>query len=312
MRDLVQRGNTLQATLIVTNCNKEFQTKSSSVMTINGAAKFQVVLIVSCNQHIYYNLIFIRFYKVRKDDDLMYTITLSSSYLQIENKIFHADDGTWHLIKEIKARQYSFDINVVMNIVACSTFAALYDDEDLMDFELRGEDGAVRVHRAVLAACSPVLRRMLSGGWRETTEGHVDVPGTSMKTLQDFKSYIYKHILPDAGLEPILLLASYYMMPGLEQMCVNRLVGSLVAENACELLHFAAKHRLTRLLLAVLDYVQRGVISVDDIRKHSMRTTRPCDGAEAGVSSSTDIAAPASQCRSDVNPMAVPTSTDNV
>ncbi|XP_045537422.1 uncharacterized protein LOC123721774 [Papilio machaon] len=291
-QNLMLRANTLQATFNFRSINASYDIVTSPDITINGAANFQVKIIMTQEYEIqiYHNLIFVKLYKVRTDDDLTYTMTLSSKHLEIENKTFPCDDGTWHLIKELQNPNFAFDISVVMNIVQCATFAALYDEVDLMDFELRGEDGAVRMHRAVLAAYSPVLRRMLNGSWRETAEGHVDVPGTSRKTLQHLKEYMYLHTLPDTDLEPILVLASYYMMHELEQMCANRLVGALVAENVCELLHFAAKHRLTRLLLAVLDSVQNGAIKVKDVREHYMRSKILCGDEEAGINSPSEIA----------------------
>ncbi|CAG5015131.1 unnamed protein product [Parnassius apollo] len=149
-----------------------------------------------------------------------------------------------------------------------TSFETLYDDTELTDFELRAEDGSVKVHKEVLAASSPVLRRMLSGSWRETTEGHVDVPGTSVQTLQHFIDYIYTDTLPHTGLEQILLLGSYYMIPDLEQRCVNTLIKSLSAQNACDLLEFAVKHKVTGLVLAILDCVQSRRVQVTDMRQH--------------------------------------------
>lgn len=276
VKNAVQRGNTLQVRLGVTNYNTPFTTKTSPEYVISGSAIFQVKVIAAQvnNGHtnVYNNLLFIRFFKIHQDDDLTYAIKFSSSELGITNKNFISDDGTWHLIYDNKKQQYSFDVTVQMDIVpSASSFASLHEDMELTDFELRGEDGSVHMHRAVLAASSPVLRRMLGGTWRETTEGHVDVPGTSKATLQHLKDYVYLHTLPDSGLEQLLLLSSYYMMPDLEQKAVDKLVNSLTAENACDLLEFAAKHKVTRLLLAILECVQSGAVKVNEMRDHFLR-----------------------------------------
>ncbi|CAH0401161.1 unnamed protein product [Chilo suppressalis] len=276
VKDVIQRGNTLQAKFGVTNYNTPFATKTSPDYVISGTAVFQVKVIAAQvnNGHtnVYNNLIFVRFVKLRQDDDLTYTIKFSSNELGIVNKSFISDDGTWHLVHDNKRQQYSFDVTVHMDIVpSASSFAMLHEDTELTDFELRGEDGSIRMHRAVLAAASPVLRRMLGGTWREAAEGHVDVPGTSRATLQNLKDYIYLHILPNVGLEQLLLLASYYMMLDLEQKCVDKLVSMLTAENACDLLEFAAKHKVTRLLLAILECVQSGAVQVNEMRDHFLR-----------------------------------------
>lgn len=274
--DVVQLGNTLQVKFVVTNYNMPYSRMCSPEYIINSVALFQVQVIVSQvnNGHtnVYYNLIFVRFTKIRPNDDLTYTIKLTSNELSLSNKMFTADEGCYHLICELKKQQYTLDISVQMEI-AChvNSFASLHDDDELTDFEMRGEDGSVHVHKVILAAASPVLRRMLCGKWRETTEGHVDIPGASRETLQNLKNYVYCHNLPDKGLKQLLLLASYYMMPALEQKCVDKLVKSLTAENAFELLEFASKNKVTQLLLSILESVQNKTIKVDDVREYVMR-----------------------------------------
>lgn len=274
--EVIQLGNSLQVKFVVTNYNMPYSRMCSPEYVINSVALFQVQVIVSQvnNGHtnVYYNLIFVRFMKIRPIDDLTYTIKLNSNELSLSDKTFSTDEGSFHLISELKKQQYTLDINVQMEI-AChfNSFASLHDDEELTDFEMRGEDGSVYVHKVVLAAASPVLRRMLCGKWRETAEGHVDIPGASRETLQNLKNYVYCHILPEKGLEQLLLLASYYMMPALELKCVDKLVKSLTAENAFELLEFAAKNKVTQLLLSILESVQNKSIKVDDMREFIMR-----------------------------------------
>ncbi|CAG5015139.1 unnamed protein product [Parnassius apollo] len=258
--NLEQRGNKLQ---VICSLGNEIFEESCS-FSISGCATFQVRAINVENNN---TLIFVRFFKNCQEDGLTYSITLSSDILSIVKKTLVSDDGTWHLIKEGNLLP-DLDISIVMDTVHVSSFEALYNDTELTDFELRGEDGSVKVHKAVLAASSNVLRRMLSGSWRETTEGRVDVPGTSVQTLQQFKDYIYLRTLPDTGLEQILLLASYYMIPSLEQKCVNKLMSSLKAQNACDQLEFAVKHKLTRLVLAIFDCVQSGQVDVTEMRQH--------------------------------------------
>lgn len=287
--DVVQLGNTLQVKFVVTNYNMPYSRMCSPDYVINGVALFQLKVIVSQvnNGHtnIYYNLIFVRFTKIRPSDDLTYTIKLSSTELAIADKTFSTDEGYFHLISEFKKQQYTLDINVQMEIAShVNSFASLHDDEELTDFEMRGEDGSVNVHKVVLASASPVLRRMLCGKWRETAEGHVDIPGASKETLQNLKNYVYCHILPDKGLEQLLLLASYYMMPALEQKCVDKLVKSLTAENAFELLEFAAKNKVTQLLLSILEAVQNKSIKVDDLREIVLRE----EFSKSDVASSSD------------------------
>lgn len=172
-------------------------------------------------------------------------ITLNCSDFSITDKIFFTDDGTWHLLHENIKQHYSFLVNLTIQVATTSnSFATLYSDNELTDFELRGEDGAIRVHKAVFAVASPVFQRMLAGTWKETAEGYASLPGTSKITLRNFKKYIYRHTLPSVGLEQLLLLASYYMMPELEQKCVELLMKDLKAQKAFDLLEFASKNKV--------------------------------------------------------------------
>lgn len=285
-KNLLQHGNTLQVTLDVTFCKTPIETVVSPEYIINGSAIFQVKAFCvfhrdrsygigynnTNNSTTYNNMLFVRFVKLREGDDLTYTLKFNSKALGITNKSFFTNDDTWHLIYESKDPEYSFDVTVKIDIVpSIGPFVSLYEDTELSDFELKGEDGSVHTHRAVLAASSPVLSRMLSGTWRESKEGRVDVPGTSKMTLQHLKDYIYLHTLPETGLEQLLLTASYYMMPVLEQKCVDKLVNTMTVKTAFELLEFATKHKVERLVLAILECVQSGAVKVNDMRDHCLR-----------------------------------------
>ncbi|KAL0870063.1 hypothetical protein ABMA27_006225 [Loxostege sticticalis] len=209
---------------------------------------------------------YFRFVKLHDDDPLTYAINITIEIFDI-NKKFITNDGTW---QEMVSRYiYPFTVKVILDIFPgeCS-FAPLHEDAELTDFELRGEDGSVHMHRAVLAASSPVLRRMLSGPWRESSEGVVDVPGTSRTTLQNLKDYVYLRTLPETGLEQLLLIASYYMMPELEQKCVFKILNSFTADNVYNLFEFITKHKVTRLLLLVLECIQTGTVDVKEMRNH--------------------------------------------
>ncbi|XP_022814107.1 uncharacterized protein LOC111347927 isoform X2 [Spodoptera litura] len=271
--EVVQKNNSLTAKVSVTNYNIPFATKTSREYVIGGVVSFQIKVVTAMvsNGHtmVYNNLIFVQFLKRRQNDELTYSIKFAAPELHMRDKQFTSDDGMWHLVHENKRQQYTFEVSVLLEVMPrVNSFAILYDDEELTDFELRGVDGSVRMHRAVMAASSPVLRRMLGGMWREATEGCVDMPGTTRATLQDLKNYVYMRTLPDSGLEELLLLSSYYMMPELEKRCVDKIVQNITAGSAFEVIEFAAKNKMTQLMLAVLDCVQSGSICVTEMRDH--------------------------------------------
>ncbi|XP_022814312.1 uncharacterized protein LOC111348060 isoform X1 [Spodoptera litura] len=273
--DVVINGNKLTANMTVNNYNIPYATKTSPEQVIGGVVGFQVKVVTaltdgqSCNMTMYNNLVFVQFVKRRQNDELNYVLKLTVPELDIEDKRFTSDDGIWHLINENKRQNYTFNVTVQLEVVPrVNSFASLHDDEELTDFELRGTDGSVHMHRAVLAAASPVLRRMLGGVWRETEEGCAEMPGTTRVTLQDLKNYLYLRTLPDTGVEELLLLSSCYMMPELEKRCVDKLVQNITPEKTLEMIEFAAKNKMTQLMLAVLDCVQSSIVRVADMRNH--------------------------------------------
>ncbi|KAF9803555.1 hypothetical protein SFRURICE_008710 [Spodoptera frugiperda] len=273
--DVVINGNKLTAKVSVTNHHIPYVTKLCREQVIGGVVSFQikVVTAITSDEHsrmtVYNNLVFVKFVKRRQNDELNYVMKLTSPELDVEDQRFTSDDGTWHLINESRRQQLAFDITVLLEVVPrVNSFACLYDDEELTDFEMRGMDGSVHVHRAVLAAASPVLRRMLGGVWRETAEGCADMTSTTRATLQHLKNYLYLRTLPDTGVEELLLLSACYMMPELEKRCVDKLVSNLTPQNTVEMIEFAAKNKMTQLMLAVLDCVQSSIVRVADMRDY--------------------------------------------
>ncbi|RVE52772.1 hypothetical protein evm_002645 [Chilo suppressalis] len=271
-------GNSLKVTLIVSNeatyAHKEWATGEFKINAVAFQVKVIALLSEHMNANIYKNLIFVRFVKLYEDDDLIYIIKVTSKHdddmMSITDKNFISDDGTWHLLQDnVKWKNYCFIVTGHIDIVTSSCpLTLLHDDTELTDFELKGEDGSIRMHRAVLAAASPVLKAMLSGKWRETTDGKIDKLNTSKAALQYFKDYLYLGTLPKAvlDLKQLLLLASYYMIKDLEQKCVFKLVSMITAENTCDLFEFAGQHKVKRLQLAILQCVKGGGVEVDKIR----------------------------------------------
>lgn len=231
VREVHQQGNNLQLKLNVTNTNIPYARMCSPKYIINGVALIQVKVIVSKVNDDHINLVFVRFTKTRPYDDLTYTIKLNSNELSLKDKTFNASEGCYHFIREFEKQQYTIDIDAAM-MIAChfNSFARLGQDDEFADFRLCGYNGSVRFHKAILASASPALRRMLRGKLRGIA--HDNVPGVSKETLLHLKNYIYHRILPDKGLNKLIVLAAHYRMPVLEQKCANKLVKILQIENA--------------------------------------------------------------------------------
>ncbi|XP_063386249.1 uncharacterized protein LOC134672282 [Cydia fagiglandana] len=145
-----------------------------------------------------------------------------------------------------------WNINITANKVEESYLTNFYNDIDFTDFNLSALDGSVAVHRAYLAAHSDVFRAMLRNEWKEATEGCVQMEGVTRQTLQHLKDYMYLHTLPEEGLEPLLLLASYYLMDDLKEQCVSKLALNCTSKEWSRLLEFAVVNKISELISGLM------------------------------------------------------------
>lgn len=277
VENLDQQNNTVSATISVENSSP----RSICEFIINGYVKLEMRWDPIANKTNYNSglttfkcYLFAKFVKTSVTDPMDYQLQLSINKL-VSQDCLSTYDTHYRIVHECEMNtyQYSFSINAsVFTIDVFMSFASIFDDDDLTDFELRGSDGSVRMHKSILAAASPVLRRMLAGEWKETKEGCVDIPGMSKITLQNFKEYLYTQRLPKTGIEDILLLAVLYLIPDLEQKCVHELMGTLNAENALTLLKFSIENGSSRLSLAILECIQNGSVKVMNMREHFLQT----------------------------------------
>lgn len=127
----------------------------------------------------------------------------------------------------------------------------LYNDVDFTDFNLGSDNGSVAVHRAHLAAHSDVFKAMLSREWKETTEGKVQIKGVTLQTLQHLKQYMYLGTLPEEGLLPLLLIASYYLIEDLKAECISTLAQTAKPGDWFGLFEFATENNIPELLCAI-------------------------------------------------------------
>lgn len=160
----------------------------------------------------------------------------------------------------------AFKVEVEIRVNKCKSILDLiYLDEDFTDFQLSTAEGSVSMHRAILAAHSDVFRRMLSGEWKETNAGCIEIQGVTLETLQSLKRYMYLGTMPEEGLCPLLLIATFYFIDDLKAECTIKLANSITSENLYDLLEFSYVNNMPELTFAILRTVRaqpRDVIEV--------------------------------------------------
>ncbi|CAD6186149.1 unnamed protein product [Caenorhabditis auriculariae] len=104
--------------------------------------------------------------------------------------------------------------------------ARMLDEELFTDFTLKAGDLEIKVHKAVLAARSPVF----------PDHGVVEMQNVEPETLEQLVSYLYcVSIEKEEGLvQDLLQLADMYGIEDLKSECENILLLTVNENNACE------------------------------------------------------------------------------
>jgi len=99
----------------------------------------------------------------------------------------------------------------------------MYSQKEFTDCEVVCDGVATPCHRAVLAAASPVLAKMLGSGMSEAEHRRIDVAGTDPNVVHAMLDFVYsgrvkcntEHVVA------LLCLADYYQMPLLVRACAQ-------------------------------------------------------------------------------------------
>ncbi|XP_063357906.1 uncharacterized protein LOC134647485 [Cydia amplana] len=126
--------------------------------------------------------------------------------------------------KNLATFSYFLEIDITVRkefpVTSIPNIDKFYEDTEFTDFHLHATDGNVPMHKALLAANSDVFKAMLNGEWKEKGEGQINIEGVTVKTLQHLKDYMYLGVLPDEGLESLLVVAARYLMDKLKADCI--------------------------------------------------------------------------------------------
>eukprot|EP00929_Paragymnodinium_shiwhaense_P117149 TRINITY_DN8740_c0_g1_i1.p1 TRINITY_DN8740_c0_g1~~TRINITY_DN8740_c0_g1_i1.p1 ORF type:complete len:710 (+),score=128.83 TRINITY_DN8740_c0_g1_i1:110-2239(+) len=146
-----------------------------------------------------------------------------------------------------------------------ANFAALRTDpvlQELCDLTLLVPPQLrIRVHRCVIMARSPMLRRMLTSSFKESVAGEVELAeltGMSKDAVELVVSYMYKGSLglPVELAAEVLHAADVLMMPILRSLCEDLLSQYVDLESVAELLRIADSYRCERLLRRCVDFAR--------------------------------------------------------
>lgn len=169
----------------------------------------------------------------------------------------------------------SLEIIITVYTITKPAFLKLYEDNDFTDFTLSTADGKVAVHKACLAAHSPVFRAMFTGTWKEAKENNIEIKNYTLQTIQHLKDFLYLGTLPNIGLRPLLTLASLYSINDLVKECIVKLAETVQPEELYSLHEFAIANNIPELTWSISQLTPDRVINEGhEIKKNNENKTK--------------------------------------
>ena len=124
------------------------------------------------------------------------------------------------------------------------------------DFTLAVGDKELKAHKVVLAARSPVFKKMIESPMQENRENRVEITDFDPKVVQELLTYIYTGEAPNLKEMPqdLLKIAEKYDLQHLKIMCGEVLYHSLNVSNVVDTLLLADLHSIRQLKSACLSF----------------------------------------------------------
>ncbi|CAE8613016.1 unnamed protein product [Polarella glacialis] len=143
---------------------------------------------------------------------------------------------------------YSVDVKYSVESVrkrknSCLLMGRVYEDRKFTDAVLTCRGHRIPVHRAILAAASPVFARMWDSGMREASEAAVDITDTEPAVLEAVVRYVYTSELPeDADVVQLFASAQKYELQALAEHTAEKMVLGLDASNVLQRCRTVHRH----------------------------------------------------------------------
>lgn len=113
------------------------------------------------------------------------------------------------------------------------------------------------VHKAILAARSPVFAAMFQHNMQESETNRIDITDVEERVVGEMLRYMYTgtcECLKELA-DGLILVADKYDLQGLKVMCEESLIENLSVENATHMLVLADLHRADKLKSKTLNYI---------------------------------------------------------
>uniref|UniRef100_A0A182QDU4 BTB domain-containing protein n=1 Tax=Anopheles farauti TaxID=69004 RepID=A0A182QDU4_9DIPT len=133
----------------------------------------------------------------------------------------------------------------------------LFDNEKFSDVTLAVGGREFQVHKAILAARSPVFAAMFEHEMEERKQNRVAITDVDHEVLKEMLRFIYTGKAPnlDKMADDLLAAADKYALDKLKVMCEEALCVNLSVETAAETLILADLHSADQLKAQTIDFI---------------------------------------------------------
>ena len=172
----------------------------------------------------------------------------------------------------------TFDVNVVIDCIGSrpnrnkfydpavgvkalqANVALLTDDPTFSDFTFIVKGKEFKLHKIILAAASPVMRRMFTTSMEESRDNKCIVDDIKPDIFEYLVAFIYRHEVPENIAEvvkPLYEAAHYYQVDHLKEICEQCLLEEVSEQNALENLKWAELFDLKQLKIDAWQIIKR-------------------------------------------------------
>jgi speckle-type POZ protein len=192
------------------------------------------------------------------------------------NSDFTASDQNWETILVSRAdlfkakHQVLKDNTLTLSVKLVLTFnhnrradkdalSEIYKQRKFTDLTLQFGDKSIKVHRALLAACSPLLNSRFNELPENSNVLDLEDVGVEFEVAEHMVNFVYDEKVEEMEkyAKPLLAAAVKLGMPSLKAYCLENLYKNLVVENVIETLILSARLSADRLKKECIGFIQK-------------------------------------------------------
>ncbi len=198
--------------------------------------------------------------------------TMSDHYKEVSIEGFSERCNLTSTLKEKSTLTFLFEVEVYkgppkpnainypspyVSLVMGTQLASAREEGLLTDFTFVVDGQELKAHKFVLAARSPVFRKMIEAPMRESQEASVTIDDFSAEVVGEMLTFLYSEKAPNIKemVKELLTITDKYQIEDLKQLCGRELDRCLTIDNAAETLMLADSYNIEPLKMACTRFV---------------------------------------------------------